>query len=385
VDEIENGFEYRAAMRVTLVIFSLVAGGAERVMAAMANFWAEKGWIVNLLTLDSGAEPPFYPLHPAVFHQPLALGSKVKSVFEALRANFDRVRRLRAAIRETKPDIVISLMSETNVLTLLAMAGTKVPVLVQEQNDPYHQWIPKAWNILRRWAYPSADHVVVLTERSLSFFSRRVRNRARVIPNPAMVSIPPRQPFSSNGHSKTMIAMGRLVRQKGFDILLQAFARVAGKHPEWSLEILGEGRLREKLEAQVESLGLRDRVRLPGTTKEPHEKLRRADLFVMSSRHEGFPLSLCEALACGLPAISFDCPTGPREIIRDGIDGVLVPPEDADALAGAMSQLMGDAKRRETLAGRAPEVLDRFGIQQVMGIWEALIAETIRERAPRQK
>ncbi len=372
-------------MRVTLVIFSLVAGGAERVMAAMANFWAEKGWIVNLLTLDSGAEPPFYPLHPAVFHQPLALGSKVKSVFEALRANFDRVRRLRAAIRETKPDIVISLMSETNVLTLLAMAGTKVPVLVQEQNDPYHQWIPKAWNILRRWAYPSADHVVVLTERSLSFFSRRVRNRARVIPNPAMVSIPPRQPFSSNGHSKTMIAMGRLVRQKGFDILLQAFARVAGKHPEWSLEILGEGRLREKLEAQVESLGLRDRVRLPGTTKEPHEKLRRADLFVMSSRHEGFPLSLCEALACGLPAISFDCPTGPREIIRDGIDGVLVPPEDADALAGAMSQLMGDAKRRETLAGRAPEVLDRFGIQQVMGIWEALIAETIRERAPRQK
>jgi glycosyltransferase involved in cell wall biosynthesis len=341
---------------------------------------------VNLLTLDSGKEQPFYPLHPQVHHRSLNLAGVPSSRLQAVLGNFQRVRRLRAAIRETKPEIVISLMSETNVLTLLATRGLGIPVLVQEQNDPFHLRIGRQWDVLRRWTYPRAEHVVVLTERSLSFFSRKVRSRAKVIPNPAMVSGDPRVPFSSNGRPKTVMAMGRLVPQKGLDLLLAAFGRVAAKHPQWSLEILGEGRLREELEAQVRALGLQDRVRLPGTTKEPHARLRGADLFVMSSRHEGFPLSLCEAMACGLPAISFDCPTGPREIIRDGVDGVLVPPENVAAFAEAMDQLMGDEQRRETLAARAPEVMERFSIGQVMSMWEALIgAIPASHRAPQEQ
>ena len=362
-------------MRITLVIFSLVAGGAERVMAAMANFWAEKGWTVNLLTLDAGTEPPFYPLHPAVRHQPLALAGISSGPVQALLSNFHRIRKLRAAIRQTEPGAVISLMSETNVLTLLATAGLDVPVLVQEQNEPSQQKIRRTWGTLRRWTYPHATRVILLTQRSLGYFSQRVQKRTRIIPNPAMVTGEPGVPVASNGHARTMIAMGRLVPQKGLDLLLQAFARVADKHPDWSLEILGEGQLRGELEALTQSLGLRERVRLPGTTKEPHAKLRSADLFVMSSRHEGFPLSLCEALACGLPAISFDCPTGPSEIIRDGIDGVLVPPENIAALSAAMDQLMGDAPRRAALAARAPEVLERFGLGKIMGLWEAVLAE----------
>lgn len=369
-------------MRITLVIFALVAGGAERVMAAMASHWAAKGWTVNLLTFDSGSEPPFYPLHPAVRHQPLGIGGISPGPVQALLSNVNRVRKLRAAIRQSEPDAVISLMSETNVVTLLATAGLGVPVLVQEQNDPEQQKLRRMWDILRRWAYPRADHVIVLTERSLDFFSGRVRKRARVIPNPAMIEGGARTPSAGNGHHPTMMAMGRLVRQKGLDMLLQAFARVAAKHPAWSLEILGEGPLRGELEALAETLGLRDRVRLPGTTKQPHDKLRGADLFVMSSRHEGFPLSLCEAMACGLPAISFDCPTGPAEIIRDGIDGVLVPAENIAALGDAMDAMMSDTPRREALAARAPEVLERFGIGKVMGQWEALLAEATEPRKP---
>ena len=364
-------------MRITLVIFALVAGGAERVMAAMANYWAEKGWTVNLLTLDSGKVPPFYPLHPAVCHRSLALAGISANPVQALLSNFQRIRKLRAAIRATRPDAVISLMSETNVVTLLATAGLGVPVLVQEQNDPSQQAMRPCWDTLRHWTYPRATHVVLLTARALGYFSPRVQNRARIIPNPAMVSVAPRLPNSGNGDAKTMIAMARFVPQKGLHMMLQAFAQVAARHPDWSLEILGDGPLRGELEALTESLGLRARVRLPGTTQEPHEKLRRADLFVLSSRHEGFPLSLCEAMACGLPAISFDCPTGPAEIIRDGIDGVLVPPENVGALSEAMDRLMSDAPRREALAARAPEVLDRYGLEKIMGLWEATLSEAL--------
>ena len=365
-------------MNVTLVIFSLVAGGAERVMSAFASHIAAKGWTANLLTLDSGENPPFYPLHPDVRHRALNLANVSAGAVDALRNNFRRIRQLRNAIRTTSPDIVISLMSETNVLTLLATRGLGVPVLVQEQNDPAQQPIARQWDTLRRWTYPRASHVILLTERSLGFFSGAVRKNARVIPNPAIVSITPRKPFSGDPASRTLMAMGRLVPQKGFDMLLPAFASIAEKHPAWTLEILGEGPLRPEFEALVDSLGMRGRIRLPGTTKQPHERLRTADLFVMSSRHEGFPLSLCEAMACGLPVVSFDCPTGPREIIREGTDGLLVPPNNVEMLAHSLSRLMADDHLRETLASRAPEVMERFGLPRVMEMWDSLILECVR-------
>jgi GalNAc-alpha-(1->4)-GalNAc-alpha-(1->3)-diNAcBac-PP-undecaprenol alpha-1,4-N-acetyl-D-galactosaminyltransferase len=368
-------------MRVTLVISSLGAGGAERVMATMANYWAEKGWTVSLLTLDDGRQPPFYQLHQKVAHHPLGIAGVSKNARQRMLNNFRRVWALRVAIRTTSPQVVISLMTETNVLTLLAITGLGVPVLVQEQIDPHQHSIKKAWDLLRRLTYPRATHVVVLGERSLSYFSPAVRKRARIIPNPAVVSVGSglQSVASRNGQGKKVIAMGRLVPQKGFDMLVRAFAGVALQYPEWSLEIWGVGPLRAELESLAHELGIGDRVQLPGITKEPFDKLRQGELFVLSSRYEGFPLSLCEAMACGLPAISFDCPSGPSEIIRNGVDGVLVPPGNVDALAATMSRLMADPHECRRLARRAPEVLDRFGVQRVMGMWENVIWEALLE------
>lgn len=372
-------------MRITLVIYSLNAGGAERVMSTMANFWAEKKWTVNLLTLDSPDAPPFYKLHPAVRHRALGLASVSKNPLAAMARNLHRVRLLRRAIRETEPDVVLSSMSQTNVLTLFATGGMKVPVIVREANNPYLSAIGKQWILLRRWTYRKAARVVLLSRDSLPYFSDAVQRRAMVIPNPVMIAAQPRSANSSNGEMKTIIAMGRFVPQKGFEMLLQAFARIAEKHPAWSLEILGDGPLRAELESLAEKLGVAARVRMPGVTKEPWDKLRQADLFVMSSRFEGFPNALCEAMACGLPAISFDCRTGPAEIIRNGVDGVLVPAENVGALGDAMERLMNDPKQREALAARAPEVLERFGLQKVMGIWEAAIAELTGSEKPERK
>ncbi|MBK9711898.1 MAG: glycosyltransferase family 4 protein [Kouleothrix sp.] len=364
-------------MRITLVIYSLGAGGAERVMSVMANYWAEHGQSVTLLTLDSASEPPFFDLHPAVVRRPLGITGASPNPIAALAGNLRRLAHLRRAVAASRPDVVISFMDHTNILTLLAVAGMRLPAIVAVHNDPHQSRLGMPWAWLREQLYPHASAVVTLSETALGYFSARVRRRGLVIPNP--VVLPAGMALGRAGAGeraeRRLIAMGRLVHLKGFDLLLRAFAQAAPRYPDWSLDIWGDGPLRGELEALRDQLGLVDRVRLPGTTRRPSEPMQQADLFVLSSRHEGFPIALCEAMACGLPVVAFDCPSGPREIVRDGVDGVLVPPEDIDALSTALCGLMGDLEARRRIGQRAPEVLERFGIDRVMAIWEQLFQE----------
>jgi glycosyltransferase involved in cell wall biosynthesis len=146
------------------------------------------------------------------------------------------------------------------------------------------------------------------------------------------------------------------------------------------LTILGEGELRTELESLRNSLGLSERVHLPGVVKNPYEVLLQADIFVMSSRFEGFGNVLIEAMACGVPVISTDCPSGPNEIIRDGVDGILVPNQDVDALAAAMDRLMSDEKERKRLSVGGIEAVERFSLEKIMGMWEKLLAQVVEER-----
>ncbi|HET6383849.1 MAG TPA: glycosyltransferase family 4 protein [Armatimonadota bacterium] len=387
------------AIRIVLVIGCLRSGGAERQVSVMANYWARRGSVVHLLTLDDGIEPPFYALDPAVVHRPIgpgplsnsfierrlhAFGQKRQassrarhSIFVAL-SLIQRIFALRTSIRECQADVVISFVEMTNVTVLMAAVGMGIPVIVSERTDPSQYQIGRFWAALRRLTYPRASHVVVQTAAALNYFPSHVRSLGRVIPNPTAV---PRENVAGGDSGRVistqraLMAMGRLDQNKSFDLLIRVFSVLAPKHPEWTLEIWGDGPLRESLETMVAQFGLQDRVRLPGTTKEPWQKMKCADLFVLSSRFEGFPNVLCEAMACGLPVISFDCPSGPSEIIRDGIDGVLVPAGDVDALEAAISRLMDHPEERERLAARAPEVLDRFGLGKVMAVWDELIDE----------
>ncbi|MHC1752833.1 glycosyltransferase family 4 protein [Humidesulfovibrio sp.] len=365
--------------RVALVISSLALGGAEKTLCVLAGGLARRGREVHVLSFDTPQATAFFPLDPRVRLHGLDLNQPSASALHALRANARRVAVLRRQLRQLRPDAVVGFMDSTNVLCLLACLGLGIPVLATEHTDPRRHDIGVFWNALRRLTYPLAAAVTTQTEA----VRQLLPGRCVLVVNPVEQPVePPPHPAQTKApagatlpEGKLLLALGRLAPEKGFDLLLEAFAALAGSRPQWSLVILGEGPERQRLEAERSALGLEGRVLLPGAAAEPAAWLRRAELFALPSRFEGFSNALCEALACGVPAVAFDCQSGPAEILRHGVDGLLVPPGDTAALAAALGRLMDDEPLRRAMAARAPEVLERFGLEKVLDQWEALLAE----------
>jgi GalNAc-alpha-(1->4)-GalNAc-alpha-(1->3)-diNAcBac-PP-undecaprenol alpha-1,4-N-acetyl-D-galactosaminyltransferase len=366
-------------MKVTLVIYGLGGGGAERVMSILANYWVSNGWDVTLIMLVDSTQPSFYPLDDRIEVKPLGLANEATSPLAAIGSAWQRVSRLRKEIIADRPDVVISFMNAVNVYNILACWNLGIPTIVSEHTYPGGTDATKIWQVLMKWSYRYADLVTVLTQNALPFYPADRGYRTIVMPNP----ITPPAPAIVTGQllpTPSLISMGRLDPRKGFDLLLRAFHQIHTKYPDWQLTILGEGMIRSELEQLRSELQLVDRVHLPGAVKNVQDYLQQADLFVMSSRIEGFPMALCEAMACGLPVLSTDCLSGPRDIIEDGVNGVLVVTEDVNALAAGLDALMSDPVKRQQLAQNAPKIVDRFGVDRVIGMWTKEIERVIARR-----
>lgn len=358
--------------RIVFVISSLGMGGAESVMTWLARELSRKGNTVTVLTLDDGSVPPFLPLPAEVRHVPLGVARDSSGLVSGLRNNIRRVSVLRRAILAEMPDVVVSFMSQTNILTLLA-AGRRCPVIVSERTQ-YDALAERVWRLLRRWLYGRAASVVVQTEGIRRCFSWIKADRLAVIPNAV------RRPecFVRPDNPLLVLGLGRLHHVKGFDLLLRAFADVSATHPEWRLVVHGEGPARAELENLTRTLGLEGSVSFPGRTEDAHAVLAEGSVFVLPSRWEGFPNALGEAMSVGLPCIASDCPGGPADLISDGKDGLLVPVEDVEALASALRTLMDDETLRERLGMEARSVVDRFGEERVLSMWTECIDAVIR-------
>lgn len=360
-------------MRILFLVSSMHGGGAERVAATLASAWARRGDEVTLVSCYSGHGSCDQQLDPGV--RLLWLADRIRG--PAWLRPVSKLLALRALARELRPDRVLSFLTNVNVTALLALLGTGLPVVVSERTDPAHGALllerPLRW--LRRLTYPWARCVVVQTQQSVPHLlevAPRVR-RIAVIPNPLPDGLPAVRTAEPRTERLVLAALGRFDPAKQFDRLIEVFSGLAKQFPDWDLWIWGDGPQREPYRQRVGALGLEGRIHLPGFSRQPWENLGAAHGFVLSSRVEGFPNALLEAMALGLPCVSTDCPSGPAELTRGGRDAALVPLDDDAAMAQALRTLM-QATPETRLAGglaAAASVRARYGQTAVLEAWDA--------------
>jgi len=338
--------------------------GAERMTAVIANALAERGYRVFVLSLWDRAS--VFPLHPHVVHDAL---------FES-RPSFKRqylstVAGIRRFVRQHGIDVLIEVDTMLTLFTLPATAGLNVRRIAWEHCH-FDEDLGRRSRRVARWlAARFDDAVVVLTERDRRRWQQSAPDcSVHAIPNPLPFHFPAQ---ASSLDSQTVLAVGRLVPAKGFDILISAWSEVARKFPKWKLTIIGDGEERTALEEQIYTHELGDSVSLPGTTSRVEEHYRSASVFCLSSRYEGFALVLVEAMSFGLPIVSTNCDTGPKELIDPNVNGLLVPTGSPTALATTLTTLLENETLRHDLGTRARQDARRFDCSEIVARWRTLV------------
>jgi glycosyltransferase involved in cell wall biosynthesis len=343
------------AARILVVVPSLARGGAERTVSRLTREWERQGHVVTVALFNAAS--PVYP-HGGDridLGAPAARGTAWSRMFTAPRAFILRVLRLRRLLREGDYDHVIGFMESANIPLALASlaAGRRAAVTLSVRGNPDRmQWFHKAAVFC---LYGLAARVVAVSRgvaQRVDALAPGVSARLVVIHSPVDAGDPDEaSPGMVPPPARRFFAAGRLVPGKAFDRMIRVFA--SADCPGSVLRIAGEGPERGRLEGLIRERGLADRVTLLGALENPLEEMRRATAFLMTSAHEGFPVVLIEAMACGCPVVAFDCDFGPREAFRDGIEGFLVPPGDDARFARRLEALFGNSDLRDAMARAA--------------------------------
>jgi glycosyltransferase involved in cell wall biosynthesis len=378
----------RAPRRAVLIVLANAhaMGGTIRTTLSLAGHLAQSREVEVVALKRGGRRRPFFPFPPGVTVTTLDdRGRERRGLAEralaalpsvlvhpedygyrsaSLWTDLQLLRRLRA----TGGEVVIATRPAWALLAAAAAPPDAVVVAQEHMNLRAHRPALAA-DVRRR--YRDLEALVVLTEGDRADYLALGDLRVERIPNPT----PPVAAGTSTLDAPVVVAAGRLTSQKGFDLLIPAFAPVARRHPEWSLRIDGGGPERPALEALIDAEGMQGRIELMGPTRRLGNALAEASIFVLSSRFEGFGLVILEAMSVGLPVVSFDCPRGPSEIITSGRDGTVVPPEDVAALSEAIDELVRDAARRRAYGAAALETAARYDQREIGARWEALLDE----------
>ncbi len=364
---------------IIIVISAMNMGGSQRVVSILSNHWSKKGYSVSVISTNSGDKSIHFKFNQNI--KLINLGNI--PIFSSIKyLNYLwKLFLLRRAIKHTQSDIVISFLTSINIATTLATIGLKSNLIICERSWTPFISINKYFFWFFRILFKRIKKVIVQTNDSKIWINKNFPQiNIEVIPNPIDYPLPTDLTKSVNpdsliaSHRKIILGSGRLHKYKQFDLLIKAFANIKNQHKEWDLVILGDGEERDNLNRTILDLGVNERVFLPGNVGNISKWYERADMFVLSSILEGFPNVLLESMSYGLPCISFDCNTGPREMIQNGINGILVNPQEKDSgIRNAMHKMITDNELRREFSNKSVKLREKFSVTNTMKMWDNIL------------
>jgi GalNAc-alpha-(1->4)-GalNAc-alpha-(1->3)-diNAcBac-PP-undecaprenol alpha-1,4-N-acetyl-D-galactosaminyltransferase len=361
-------------VRLIFIIDSLISGGAERVMSVLANGLSGSGYDITILSKVH--MPSFYKLGTSVklvyLRSEVNYRNKATIFISRLTLYFHIYKYLKAE----RPDVVIPFLTNTNGVTIIVARLLGLHVIASEHNN-YKLYLNSfpVW-FIKRVIYPRAGLLTVLTERDKNEYYGRFMKNVMVMPNP--LALEPAGNVNLLVREKVILSVGELSRteQKGFDTLLQIFAQIAPEYPDWQLVIVGSGDP-GSLTSMIENSGLEKRVSLIGEVNDVQTLMQRSSVFTLASRWEGLPMVLLEAMSQGMACIAFDCFTGPRELITDRVDGILVEDQNTDHFVTGLKALIEDQDLRTRLGSQAIDTSKKYLPEKIMQRWVQLIENSL--------
>ncbi|OZG61332.1 glycosyltransferase family 1 [Bifidobacterium lemurum] len=352
------------------------SGGTENVGIMIANALADiEDYRISFISLFEESDQPFFAIDRhinrfTIYAEPT----------HGIQHYFDTCLRLKRIVLEQHIDVLVDIDGILDMYSLFVKKLTGVKVIswehfnyLQNPGVPYRK-------LTRRWAARSADAIVTLTKADKALYEQHLKLKCPVaaIPNP--MTKPDPEPVYDQ-ESKLILSSGRLTYQKGFDMLVDVASQVLPAHPDWHWSILGEGEDRPMLERKIQEAGIGDQLTLEGRVSDMDTWYRKAAMFVMTSRFEGLPMVLLEAKAYKLPIVSFDCPTGPNEVMMDNVNGRLAPCFDVPSLSESIAALMNDASLRRDMSQHAQDDVETFELRSIQTQWRQLLESVVRKRS----
>ncbi len=359
--------------KIAFVIASLSSGGAERVISNLSNELIDKFEIV-IITFSKST--PFYDLDKRI----KVIGclnsiNQSSSIFQSLKLNYILTKRIYQILKKEHINLVIGFITSANILSTLASKMHRIPCIISERNNPLIENVPRFWVILRKFVYPMADKIVLQTRGIKKIYETKIDSRKiNILPNP--ISSKLSQLRDANVEKENLIlTVGRLDKNKCQEELIHAFSSIESGN--WRLLIIGEGNNKQVLKTLIEHLNLTDKIKIISNVQHIDEYYNKASVFVFTSKTEGFPNALLEAMHFGLPCISSDCDFGPSDLIDDGINGFLVPLNNDGILKERLSQLINNEDLRKIFSCKAKRSTEKYKSNLAISQWEKLINDTI--------
>ena len=376
-------------MKITYIYTALVTkGGADRVITNKANWLSDHGYDVMIITDTQLGRPPVFPLSDKVVLYDLAIDFSLEyghslpvRAWWYLKLMHKYRSKMVKALKERRSDVVITTLGrDLDFLTKIDDGSIKIGEShiarmfsrnfhLMEQKGGLHKLIAKIWRRKQERCAKRLDALVLLTQEDAR--SWEGTTKTYVIPNPT--------PFypkeSSSCESHKAICVGRLNEQKGYEYLIEAWAIVSKRHPDWILNVYGSGEIKEKLQSQIDERGITETLVMNEPTPQILEKYLESSLYIMSSRFEGFPMVLLEAMSCGLPCVSFDCPNGIKDMVKDGKNGFLVDYLNVSMLAEKTCLLIENAELRKEMGKLAKDYIIKYSTERIMAMWVNLFNE----------